>query len=147
MFEKLENIEKRYDDINAQLADPAVASDLNNYRKLNKERVDIAELVETFREYKKIVSDIAGNKDILESEDDEDILRLAKDELDELERDKEYLEKKLKLLLLPKDPNDEKISFWKFVREPVEKRRLFLPRIYFACIPAMRNGITGRQKF
>ena len=110
MFSKLKEVEGRYEDLNAKLADPSIASDRHKYKEFAKERSNLALLVETYREYKKIISNISGNNEIIANESDEEMRKLAKDELAMLDSEKTYLENKLKVLLLPKDPNDEKIS-------------------------------------
>ncbi len=108
MFSKLKEVEGRYEDLNAKLADPSIASDRHKYKEFAKERSNLALLVETYREYKKIISNISGNNEIIANESDEEMRKLAKDELAMLDSEKTYLENKLKVLLLPKDPNDEK---------------------------------------
>lgn len=108
MFNKLKEVEKKYEDLISQLSDPAVISDGDKYKRVSKERADLTELVETYRQYSKIVSHIEGNKHIIKHESDNEMLKLAKEELEELEKEKETLEKQIKILLLPKDPNDEK---------------------------------------
>ncbi|MFH1874890.1 MAG: peptide chain release factor 1 [Pseudomonadota bacterium] len=108
MFEKLADIEKRYEEINEKLADPNVASDLDNYRKLTKERSEIAEIVESYREHNRVANDIEDNKELLATEKETEMLEMVKQELEKLKHEKEYLENKLKVLLLPKDPNDNK---------------------------------------
>lgn len=108
MFKKIEELEKKYEELNERLADPAIASDPHRYRDIAKERSNLSEIVEAYREYKDIIRNIKESRDIIQNEKDNDIRNLAKEELIELEHQKEYLEGKLKLLLLPKDPNDDK---------------------------------------
>src|SRR5215813_12591802 len=107
MFDKLEAVEKRYQDLEALLADPDVIAKRAEFQKLSKERADIVELVETFREYKKVINDIEDNKPLLEEKDPE-MKAMAREELARLTADKTRLEEKLKVLLLPRDPNDDK---------------------------------------
>lgn len=108
MFDKLNDVESRYEQINQALMEPGVADDQGKYRKLMKELAELEKVVTVFRDYKKVRSDIRGNKEILENENDEDLRSMAKDELSILEAREEELESELKILLLPKDPNDEK---------------------------------------
>lgn len=108
MFNKLKEVEKKYEELTSQLSDPAVISDTGKYKRAAKERSDLTELVETYRQYSKITSNIEGNKHIIKNESDDEMREMAKEELEELEKEKELLEKKLKILLLPKDSNDEK---------------------------------------
>src|SRR5689334_13690071 len=107
MFDKLEAVEKRYQDLEVQLADPDVIGKRAEFQKLSKERADIVELVETFREYKKVINDLEANKPLLEEKDAE-MKAMAREEIARLTTEKTALEEKLKLLLLPKDPNDDK---------------------------------------
>jgi peptide chain release factor 1 len=107
IFSKLDEVERRFDELEMKISDPSLANDPNAFKKYTKERADILELVQTYREYKKISSEILENKQLLE-EKDEGIRELAKEELNRLNPLKEKLEEKLKILLLPKDPNDDK---------------------------------------
>jgi peptide chain release factor 1 len=107
MFDKLEAVEKRYQDLEALLADPEVIAKRAEFQKLSKERADLVELVETFRDYKKVINDIEANKPLLEEKDPE-MKAMAREELGRLGTDKTRLEEKLKVLLLPRDRNDDK---------------------------------------
>src|SRR4051812_3613876 len=107
MFDKLEAVEKRYQDLEALLADPEIIGKRAEFQKLSKERADIVELVEAFREYKKIVAELDANKPLLEEKDPE-MKAMAREESARLAVEQTRLEEKLKLLLLPKDPNDDK---------------------------------------
>ncbi len=106
-LKKLDAVEKRFEELTALLADPEIVGDRKKYTQLAREHAELSEIVETYREYKKVLQDIAGNKELLE-DSDEELARLAREELKELEARKEGLEKRLMLLLLPRDPNDEK---------------------------------------
>lgn len=108
MFEKLNEVETKYEHINQQLQEPGITNDQSRYRKLMKELSDLEDLVQKFREYKKIVHNIKSNKQLLDEEKDEELRQLAKEELSELEDQKDSIEKDLKVELLPKDPNDDK---------------------------------------
>lgn len=108
MFDKLNEVESRYEQINQSLMEPGVADDQSKYRKLMKELAELEKVVTVFRSYKKIRSDIQGNKDIIANEKDEDLREMAKEELSTLQTQEETLESELKILLLPKDPNDDK---------------------------------------
>jgi peptide chain release factor 1 len=107
MFDKLEAVEKRFQDLELQLADPDVIGKRAEFQKLSKERADILELVESFREYKKVIADVEANKPLLEEKDAE-LKAMAREELARLAGEQARLEDQLKLLLLPKDPNDDK---------------------------------------
>jgi peptide chain release factor 1 len=110
LLKKLESVKERYDKINEQLADPEVASDQDKLVKLSKERSDLEDTIEAYHVYKELLNNIEGNKDIIENSNsnENEIVELAKEELSELEEQKEEMEEKIKLLLIPKDPNDDK---------------------------------------
>jgi peptide chain release factor 1 len=108
-LEKLEEIEKKYEDLNLQLGNPAVLADAAVYQKSAKASADIREVVEKYREWKKNEKAIKDTKALLEDSSlDAEMKALAQEELASLEQQKEATEKQLKILLLPKDPNDEK---------------------------------------
>ncbi len=108
MFKELDGVESRFETINLELQDPEVAGDQKRYTSLMKEYADLEEIVKSYREYKKTIQSIKSNKELLSDESDEELRQMAKEELTELESSKESLEGHLKLLLLPKDPNDDK---------------------------------------
>ncbi len=108
MFKKLDNVEKRFEELAGELSNPDIVSNQANFQKVAKEHSSLTELVTTYRRYKKITKDIADNKHILENESDDEMRKMAKDELVHLETELTNLEQQLKLLLLPKDPKDEK---------------------------------------
>ncbi|HXU72476.1 MAG TPA: peptide chain release factor 1 [Polyangia bacterium] len=107
MFDKLEAVEKRYQDLEGLLADPDVIGKRAEFQKLSKERADIVEIVETFRELKKVVAELDANKPLLEEKDPE-MKAMAREESARLGAEQTRLEEKLKVLLLPKDKNDDK---------------------------------------
>ncbi len=108
MFSKLDQVEKRYSDLTEQLSDPNVVKDQNKFRDLSKEHSELEELVKTYREYKEVSKNIEDNNTLAQEESDAELRQMAKDEIKELEVRQEELVSKLKILLLPKDPNDEK---------------------------------------
>lgn len=107
MLQKLEDVERRYAELEGQLIDPEVLGDQKNYGRLAKERADLDPIVRAYREWKRLRDDIDGHKDLLEA-DDAEIRELAKEELPALKERSSELEAELKILLLPKDPNDER---------------------------------------
>jgi peptide chain release factor 1 len=107
VFDKLEAVEKRYQDLEALLADPDVIGRRAEFQKLSKERADIVEIVEAFREYKRIVAELEANKPLLEEKDPE-MKAMAREESARLATEQTAIEEKLKVLLLPKDKNDDK---------------------------------------
>jgi peptide chain release factor 1 len=108
VFDKLEAVVRRYETLTERLADPTLYDRAQELRETNAERSNIEPIVLKFREYKKLQADIAGNKDIIHNEKDEEMREMAKEELGELEAKLPVIEHELKLLLLPKDPNDER---------------------------------------
>lgn len=108
MFQKLEQLIQKYDELNSQLSDPQVIGNTNLFSKLSKERSDLQELVESYTQYKNIQKQVRENKEIQQSEKDSELKQMAKEELALLEPQIQMLEEKLKVLLLPKDPNDAK---------------------------------------
>ena len=107
MFAKLEEVEDRYKELERILSDPKVVSDNNEFRKITKEHSDKYDIVDNYRKYKDVIKQIEDNKELLDDPDD-DIKSMAKEELGVLAEKKTDIEEKLKVLLLPKDPNDEK---------------------------------------
>ncbi|HKB86109.1 MAG TPA: peptide chain release factor 1 [Ignavibacteriaceae bacterium] len=108
IIEKLRKIKDRFDNINQQLSDPDILSDREKVVSLSKERSDLLEIVSAYEEYSDVLKNIEGNKEIIDSGSDKEITELAETELDELEEREQKLEEKIKFLLLPKDPNDNK---------------------------------------
>jgi peptide chain release factor 1 len=108
MMDKLNALEQKFEDLNAALADPAVISDQSAYQKHAKAHRDLSPVVEKFREYKEVLNAIQGTRSLLESETDPDMCKLADEELATLQKRADACESELKLLLMPKDPNDEK---------------------------------------
>ncbi|HLJ79515.1 MAG TPA: peptide chain release factor 1 [Acidobacteriaceae bacterium] len=107
MFERLEQIEARYEELSRQLADPEVLSDREKYQKVAKQHRELEPVVEKFREYRRVKNGIADARMML-TESDAEIRAMAQEELTTLEERAPRIEEELKLLLLPKDPNDEK---------------------------------------
>ena len=105
MFDKLENVEKRYEELNLKISDPEVIANQSEWQKYMKEHADIEEIVEKYREYKKVSNAIEDLKEML---NDKEMHDLAQMELDENREKLPKIEEELKLLLVPKDPNDDK---------------------------------------
>ena len=108
MFDKLEDLRIRLDEILNELQEPDVANDQNRFRQLMKEQNDLTPIVEAYNEYKECKQAIEDSLEMLEEESDEEMRELAKEELNDNKKRVEELEQELKILLLPKDPNDEK---------------------------------------
>jgi len=109
MLNKLEELEKRYIELSDKINDPDIISDNELWRRLMKEHSDITPVIEKYREYKQTVQAIDEAKEMLnESGIDDDLRQLAKDDINENSKKKETIKNELKILLLPKDPNDDK---------------------------------------
>ena len=108
MLDKLMVLEDKYKELSEKVADPEIISDQPTWQKLMKENSELEPIVMKYREYRKVNETIAESKQILEEESDEDLRELAKMELSEAESQIAEIEDELKLLLVPKDPNDEK---------------------------------------
>lgn len=108
MLEKLAQIEKNYEEITEQISSPEIMSDMKNYAKVMKQHRTLGEIVEKYREVKKMQEELAGAKELAEMADDDEMKELAWAEVAEIEEKLPKAEEDLKVLLLPKDPNDEK---------------------------------------
>ena len=108
MYDRLEHIEARYEELTRALADPGVFADSAKYQKTAKAHSELAPIVGKFREYKDLKKGIADSKAMVESEADPDMRAYAQEELHSLEKRLAAVEQDLKVLLIPKDPNDEK---------------------------------------
>ena len=108
MFERLDQIEARYEELTNALASPEIVNDSARYQKTAKAHAEIAPIVEKYREYKDLTKGIADSKAMLVEEKDPEMRAYAQDELTQLEARVTGVEEELKVLLLPKDPNDEK---------------------------------------
>ncbi|MGZ4100151.1 MAG: peptide chain release factor 1, partial [Bacteroidia bacterium] len=108
MLDKLEEIIRRYEDVEAKLADPKVISDMKLFKKLNIEYRELGDVVTVIQEYKKTLSNIDSAKEVLATEKDKDFLEMAKAELEENREKEEKLVEEIRLMLIPKDPKDAK---------------------------------------
>jgi peptide chain release factor 1 len=108
ILEKLEGVKQRYEEVEKLISDPDVIADMKRFVKLNKEYKDLGPIIEAFNKYKNIVDNIESSKELLADEKDEEMREMAKIELEELTAQVEPLEEKIKLLLIPKDPEDDK---------------------------------------
>ena len=108
MFDRLQAVEDRYDKLNELLSDPSIVSDTNKLRDYSKEQSDIQETVMAYREYKEVKAQLADAKEMLEEKLDPEMREMVKEEYAELEDRIEELEARLRILLIPKDPNDDK---------------------------------------
>ncbi|PEB52382.1 peptide chain release factor 1 [Bacillus pseudomycoides] len=108
VLDRLQAVENRYEKLNELLSDPEIISDSNKLREYSKEQSDIQETVEVYREYKDVREQLKDAKAMLEDKLDADMREMVKEEVSELERQEKELSERLKILLVPKDPNDDK---------------------------------------
>jgi peptide chain release factor 1 len=108
MYDRLDEIESRWKELNEALASPDIVQDAANYQKTAKAQAELVPIVEKYQEYKKLKSGIADSRAMMESESDAEMRAYAEEELHSLEERMETVQGELKVLLLPKDPNDEK---------------------------------------
>jgi peptide chain release factor 1 len=108
LYEKLKSINDKYEKINEQLSDPNIISDQAKYVSFTKERSQLTDIVKAFKEYETVLNNIKGNREIIETSGDKELSDIAEAELDELKEKVVDLEEKIKILLIPKDPDDDK---------------------------------------
>jgi peptide chain release factor 1 len=108
LYEKLKSINEKFENINEQLSDPNIMSDQQKYISLSKEKSQLAEIVKAFKKYETVLNNISGNQEIIDSGDDKELVEIAEAELKELKEKVVELEEEIKILLIPKDPDDDK---------------------------------------
>ena len=108
LLKKLEAIQYRFAEVGTLIVDPDIISDMSRYVKLNKEYKDLEEIVSVYKEYKNVLENLENAKAMLSGEEDPEMREMAKMEIDELENKKPVLEEQIKMLLIPKDPEDDK---------------------------------------
>jgi len=108
MLDKLEAIKQKFEDLQTQMSDPTVMNDMKRYIKLNKDYKELLPIMDAFVLYKNILSNIDNAKDIIHHEKDEEFRSMAKEELNSLTLEKDKMEEDIRMLLVPKDPEDEK---------------------------------------
>lgn len=111
LLDKLAFIENKYDELSVKISDPSIMANQNEWRKLCKEHADLEIIVGAYKEYKKVIEDLQDNKEMLEIESDKEMKEMLQEEINELKKREEELEKHIQILLLPKDPNDDKNVF------------------------------------
>ncbi|HKL37943.1 MAG TPA: peptide chain release factor 1 [Bacteroidales bacterium] len=108
ILQKLEGVKMRFDEVSELITDPEVMKDMDRYVRLNKEYKDLEPIIQAYEDYKQLLNNIESAKQMLENENDEELKEMAKGELEEMHKKKEPLEEKIKMLLVPKDPEDDK---------------------------------------
>ena len=111
LLDKLAFIENKYDELSVKISDPSIMANQNEWRKLCKEHADLEVIVGAYKEYKKVIEDLQDNKEMLEIESDKEMKEMLQEEINELKKREEELEQHIQILLLPKDPNDDKNVF------------------------------------
>ena len=105
---QLEGLVAHYEELQEMMADPEVINDTKRYMEISKEEADLREVVQKYKKYKEDKKEIEDNKEIISSETDPDLIEMAKEENSEIEKEIPELEDQIKILMLPKDPNDDK---------------------------------------
>lgn len=146
MFDRLEDLLIRYEELMSELSEPDVANNPERFRKLMKEQSDLTPIVEAYKEYKQCKQNIEDSLAMLDEETDEEMKELAKEELNDSKARVEELEQKLKILLLPKDPNDDKNVIVKSVPVPAEMRQLCLQLRFTVCMSIMQRADAGKLR-
>ena len=108
LFDRLQMLEDRYEELGELLSDPDVISDTKRFTKLSKEMADLRETVEKYNKYKEVTQQISDDEEMLSDGLDDEMASLVKEELSNVKDEKVKLEEEIKILLLPKDPNDDK---------------------------------------
>ncbi len=108
LYDKLKSIKEKFDRINEQLSDPNIMSDQAKYISLSKERTQLTEIVDAFNQYDVLIRNIEGNQEIIDTSDDRELTDIAENELKELKEKRLALEEAIKVLLIPRDPDDDK---------------------------------------
>ncbi|MEW9094467.1 MAG: peptide chain release factor 1 [Clostridiaceae bacterium] len=111
MLDRLDFIENKYEELSIKISDPSVMADQKEWQKLCKEHSDLEDVVVKYREYKKVQENLESDKEMLKEDLDKDLKEMVQEEIKELGEQQEILESELKILMLPKDPNDDKNVF------------------------------------
>lgn len=144
MFDRLDDILIRYQQIMEELNDPDVVNDQKHFRKLMKEQSDLTPIVDAYTEYKKCKQDIEDSLSMLEEEKDEEMREMIKETLNDSKKRVEELEQELKILLLPKDPNDDKNVIVEIRAGAAVTRLHCLQRRSIVCMCIMPRSSVGR---
>ena len=138
MFDRLDDILIRFEELLHELGDPVLTSDPEKFRRLMKEQAELAPLVETYTQYKKTKKSIEENLELLEEERDEEMRELLKEDLAEAKKQMPELEKELKILMM------RKTYLLRFVLVQAEMRQHFLPQICFVCTADLQRETAGK---
>lgn len=146
MFDKLEDLLRKFEEIMNELSEPTVADNQDRFRALMKEQSDLTPIVNAYKEYKMCNQDIEDSLAMLDEESDADMREMLKEELAEAKKRVEELEHTLKILLLPKDPNDDKNVIVE-IRAGAggDEAALLRPR-FIVCMCTLRKAGAGRWR-
>ena len=146
MFDKLDDMLIHYEELMLMLGDPDVTQDTKRFTRLMKEQADLAPIVEAYKQYKQAKQDVEDSLALLEEENDEEMREMAKEELSDARKRIDELEHELKILLLPKDPNDDKNIILE-IRAGAggDEAALFAAELY-RMLPTMRTASDGRWR-
>ncbi|MGM9978702.1 MAG: peptide chain release factor 1 [Clostridium sp.] len=111
LLDKLAFIENKYDELSVKISDPSIMANQNEWRKLCKEHAELEIIVNAYREYKKVIEDLEADKEMIQEETDKEMKEMLQEEISDLTEKEKELDHKIQILLLPKDPNDEKNVF------------------------------------
>lgn len=111
LLDKLAFIENKYDELSVKISDPSIMANQNEWRKLCKEHAELEIIVNAYREYKKVIEDLEADKEMFQEETDKEMKEMLQEEISDLTEKEKELDHKIQILLLPKDPNDEKNVF------------------------------------
>ena len=144
LVDKLQVIEDKFMDLEQRISDPEIIARQQEWQKLTRQHASLTDTVETFRTYKKVLSGLDEAMEVLEDKSlDEDFRAMAQEELKELKEQREELEEKLHILLLPKDPNDDKNIIIEIRGGAVVMKPHYLPVTCSVCIQNMRKRKGG----
>lgn len=146
MIEKLEAIKDRFMRLEEQLSDPEVIADNKRYSKIHKEYKELSDIVSKSDEYRTVLDHIRSACEIIRTERDPDLIAMAREEIDTLEAEQEILEEALKLMLIPKDPEDEKDVIFEIRRELAATKPPSLPVTSTGCTRATLKCRDGMWK-
>lgn len=146
MLDKLQAVEDKYLELESLISDPDIIADMPKWQKYNQEHAALTELVDKFREYKKICKTIDEDKAMFDEDIDDDMRHMLEDEVKELSARKEVLEGEFPILLLPKDPNDSKNVIMEIRGGVGGEEAALLLVIYSECILVMQKCRAGKLK-
>ena len=144
MFDKLEDLARRLEEINMLLTEPDIINNQDKYKELMREQSELAPIVSKYKEYAEAKEGIEDSLTILDEESDEEMKELAKEELNSCKEKLAECEQELKILMLPKDPMMIKMLLWKYVVVQVGMKLPFLQQTYSVCILNLLKITAGK---